>query len=112
MHRWFSLALLVIILMSSWMNGLYHDLDDVKFENEVYKIRHHEYDSILALKNSKIDSLTKLTIKPTPSPVNLPKRITIKKDTINKDTVPVIIINKDTTITIKDTIKWENYYWF
>lgn len=105
MHRWFAFALLVIILMVSWMNGLYHDLDDVKFDNKIYKIRLHDYDSILVVKNHKIDSLINLTTKKVPSTIILPKRVVIKKDTINKDTVPTIIINKDTTITIKDTIK-------
>lgn len=104
MHRWFAFALLVILGLIHWINGLYHDLDDVKFDNEIYQIRLHDYDSILVEKNHKIDSLMNQLSKPTPSPIFIPtkpfKRPII--DTVKKDTV----INTDTTtIIIKDTIK-------
>lgn len=105
MHQWFTFALLIILLLINWINGLYHDLDDVKFDNEIYQIRLHDYDSILVEKNHKIDSLINQLSKPIPSspvfiptkPFNRPITDTIKKDTL--------IINSDTTIIINDTIK-------
>ena len=106
MHRWFAFALLVIFGLIHWINGLYHDLDDVKFNNDIYQIRFHDYDSIIVEKNHKIDSLINLTTKPVVSaPTPLPKKFVVKKDTINKDTILNIKINTDTTITINDTIK-------
>lgn len=54
MHRWFAFALLIILLLINWINGLYHDLDDVKFDNEIYQIRLHDYDSILVEKIIKL----------------------------------------------------------
>ena len=111
MHRWFAFAVLVIIGLVHWINGLYHDLDDVKFENEIYEIRLHDYDSIVVSKNKKIDSLVNLTSKPTPSPVLIPiKNKPVKIDAVKIDSVSPNQYKDNncpdkTITTIKDTVK-------
>jgi len=96
-YRWFGLSMFVILMMSSWIKGLYEDIDSREFDIEIYKIRGTDYDSILRARNYTIDSLKKTKIEKS-EPI-LPKK-TFKK--VSDTLLPI----KDTLYTLPvDTFK-------
>ncbi len=102
-HRWFGLSLLIILLMSSWVNSLYDDISDVKFTNEIQEIYLKDKDSVNLILLKRIDSLK---VKDKVIPINI-KPVHKHKPIVDSIKLDSILIPSkiDSIINNTDTIR-------
>lgn len=98
---WLSI---LCVILAIWLNNLYSDIDNIRYDNLSIKYDLEEYKKISIEKSKKIDSLIKVLNKPNIEPVD--KKIykpVIKKDTTYHRVDSVKTIKKDTIL--KDSVK-------